>query len=84
MEPSYRKVLPISSAIAESAVNQVVSARMAKRQQMMWSDEGAHHLALIRVADLARKLSARTFDRITQPRRGVVDKLFYWPIEMAA
>jgi hypothetical protein len=42
----YRKGLPISSAIAESAVNQVVSARMAKGQQMRWCDEGAHHLAL--------------------------------------
>jgi hypothetical protein len=39
----YRKGLPISSAIAESAVNQVVSTRMAKKQQMRWCDEGAHH-----------------------------------------
>jgi hypothetical protein len=43
----HRKGLPISSAIAESAVNQVVSVRMAKKQQMRWSDEGAHHLALL-------------------------------------
>jgi hypothetical protein len=35
-----RKGLPISSGIAESAVNQVVSSRMAKKQQMRWSDEG--------------------------------------------
>ncbi len=35
-----RKGLPISSSIAESAVNQVVSSRMAKKQQMRWSDEG--------------------------------------------
>ena len=37
-----RKGLPISSSIAESAVNQVVSHRMAKKQQMRWTDEGAH------------------------------------------
>ena len=66
-----------------SAVNQVVSDRMAKKQQMRWSDEGAHHLALLRVADLNGKLYARPFGRITQPRRELVDKLFY-ALEMAA
>jgi hypothetical protein len=30
----YRKGLPIASSIAESAVYQVVSVRMAKKQQM--------------------------------------------------
>jgi hypothetical protein len=48
----YRKGLPISSSIAEFAVIQVVSTRMAKKQQMRWSDEGAHAMALVRVADL--------------------------------
>jgi hypothetical protein len=37
----HRKGLPISS-IAESAVNQVVGHRMAKKRQMRWTDEGAH------------------------------------------
>ncbi len=36
----YRRGLPISRSIAESAVNQVVSHRMAKKQQMRWTDEG--------------------------------------------
>lgn len=45
----HRKGLPISSAIAESAVNQVVSLRFAKKRQMRWSDEGAHLLAQVRV-----------------------------------
>jgi hypothetical protein len=36
----HRKGLPISSSIAESAVNQVVSYRMAKKRQMRWTDEG--------------------------------------------
>jgi len=55
----YRKGFPISSSIAESAVNQVVSLRMAKRQQMRWTDEGAHRLARVRVADLNGELSVR-------------------------
>jgi hypothetical protein len=31
--------LPISSAMAESALNQLVSSRIAKQQQMRWSDD---------------------------------------------
>jgi hypothetical protein len=46
----YRTGLSISSSIAESAVNQVVSHRMAKKQQMRWTDEGAHGTALRPVA----------------------------------
>ena len=53
----YRRGLPISSSIAESAVNLVVSHRMAKKQQMRWTDEGAHCLAQVRVATLNGELS---------------------------
>ena len=52
----YHKGLPISS-IAESAVNLVVSHRMAKKQQMRWMDEGAHCLAQVRVAVLNEEFS---------------------------
>jgi hypothetical protein len=52
----YRNGLPISS-IAESAVNQVVSHRMAKKQQMRWTDSGAHCLAQVRVAALNGELT---------------------------
>ena len=55
----YRKGLPISSATAESAVNQVVSSRMAKHRQMRWSDEGAHLLAQVRVRVLNDQLKPR-------------------------
>ena len=55
----HRKGLPISSSIAESAVNQVVSHRMAKKQQMRWTDEGAHYLAQVRVAVLNREFSVQ-------------------------
>jgi hypothetical protein len=53
------KGLPISSSIAESAVNEAVSQRMAKKQQMRWSDEGTHCLAQVRVADINGELSPR-------------------------
>jgi len=55
----YRKGLPISSAMAESAVNQVVSMRFAKKRQMRWSDEGAHLLAQVRVHTLNSDLRPR-------------------------
>jgi hypothetical protein len=38
----------IASGFVESAVNQVVSKRMVKRQQMAWSQRGAHLLLQIR------------------------------------
>jgi len=52
----HRKGLPISSSIAESAVNQVVSHRMAKKRQMRWTDHGAHCLVQVRVAVLNGEL----------------------------
>ena len=55
----YYKGLPISSSIAESAVNLVVSHRMAKKQQMRWTDEGAHCLAQVRVAVLNEEFSVK-------------------------
>nr|WP_323123722.1 hypothetical protein [Burkholderia alba] len=55
----YRRGIPISSSIAESAVNQVVSHRMAKKQQMRWTDEGAHRLVQVRVAILNGEFSPR-------------------------
>jgi len=54
----YRKGLPIAAALP-SAVNQVVSHRMAKKQQMRWTDEGTHCLAQVRVAVLNGELSVR-------------------------
>jgi len=38
----------ISSAFAESAVNQLVSRRMVKRQQMHWTKRGAHLVLQVR------------------------------------
>lgn len=44
----YRAGEVISSAFVESTVNQVVSKRMVKKQQMRWSSRGAHLLLQIR------------------------------------
>ncbi len=41
-----------ASAASAPAVNQVVSVRMARKQQMRWTDEGVHVVALVRVIDL--------------------------------
>jgi hypothetical protein len=44
----YRNGEKIASGFVESAVNQVVSKRMVKKQQMGWSQRGAHLLLQIR------------------------------------
>jgi len=44
----YRCGEAISNAFVESGVNQVVSKRMVKKQQMRWSPRGAHLLLQIR------------------------------------
>ena len=55
----HHKGLSVSSSIAESAVNQVVSLRMAKINQMRWSDEGPHLLAQVRVHEINSELRPR-------------------------
>ena len=44
----YRNGERISTGFVESTVNQVVSRRMVKKQQMRWSHQGAHLLLQIR------------------------------------
>ena len=44
----YRNGEKIASGFVESAINQVVSKRMVKKQQMGWSQRGAHLLLQIR------------------------------------
>ncbi len=48
----YRAGKPISTSRAEGTVNQLVSARMNKRQQMRWSPRGAHRVLQVRAAVL--------------------------------
>ena len=58
----YRHGETISTAFAESTVNQVVSKRMVKKQQMQWSEPGAHHLLQVRTKVLNDELR-ETFAR---------------------
>ena len=51
--------MPISSSIAESAVNEVVSLRCAKKRQMRWTNKGAHLLVQVWVAVLNGELKMR-------------------------
>src|SRR4051812_24354138 len=44
----YRQGKAISTGFTESAVNQVVSRRFVKKQQMRWSERGAHLLLQVR------------------------------------
>lgn len=54
----YRNGKPISTAFAESSIDQVVSKRMVKKQQMRWSQLGAHHLLQVRTKVLDGELQA--------------------------
>jgi hypothetical protein len=55
----YRHGERISSAFVESTVNQVVSKRFAKKQQMRWTERGAHLLLQVRTHTLNGDLRAR-------------------------
>jgi len=52
----------ISSSFVESTVNEVVTKRMVKKQQMQWSQKGAHYLLQARTATLNGDL-AKHFER---------------------
>ena len=52
----FRAGETISSAFVESAVNQVVSKRMVKKQQMRWTPKGAHLLLQVRTSVLNDEL----------------------------
>jgi hypothetical protein len=52
----YRYGERISTGFVESTVNQVISKRFCKRQQMQWTKRGAHLLLQIRVKTLNQEL----------------------------
>jgi hypothetical protein len=54
----YRSGRPISTSRAEGSVEEIVNARMAKRQRMRWTPSGAHCVATVRAA----VLDGRTHD----------------------
>jgi hypothetical protein len=75
--------------IAASLVRNLRSTRWsacawADTQQMRWTDEGAHVVALVRVADLNGELSAEAFGQVTRPRRSAIDRFWAEPMSLAA
>lgn len=46
----------ITTAFVESTVNELVSKRMVKKQQMRWTQKGAHLLLQLRVKTLNQEL----------------------------
>jgi hypothetical protein len=54
----YRNGEPIATGFVESTVNEVVSKRFWKRQQMQWSKEGTHLLLQTRVRTLNEALAS--------------------------
>ncbi len=52
----YRYGETISTAFAESTVNECISKRMVKKQQMRWTKKGAHLLLQVRVKALNQEL----------------------------
>lgn len=67
----YRYGEIISSAFVESTVNEIISKRMSKKQQMRWTKKGAHLLLQVRVKTLnneLRKLFCKWYPRMQQER----------------
>ena len=54
----YRNGEPIATGFVESTVNEVVSKRFCKRQQMQWSKAGTHLLLQTRVRTLNWELAS--------------------------
>jgi hypothetical protein len=52
----HRHGEPIATGFVESAVNQVVSKRLVKKQQMRWTMAGAHRLLQVRTRVLNQQL----------------------------
>jgi hypothetical protein len=52
----YRSKLPISTSRAEGCVDEIANARMAKKQRMRWSPQGAHRISTVRAAVLDGRL----------------------------
>jgi hypothetical protein len=74
----HRHGEPIATGFVESAVNQVVSKRFVKQQQMRWTPNGAHRLLQVRTRVLNQQLR-KDFERWHPQLRSDSD-----PVRMAA
>ena len=78
----HRNGETISSAFVESAVNQIVSKRMVKKQQMRWAPKSAHLLIQVRTRVLNNELGAafkRWYPSFVTPAESTPE-----PMELAA
>jgi hypothetical protein len=58
---AHRRVgLPVSPSRAESCVEEIAIARMAKRRRMRWSPHSAHRVAVVRAAVLDARFVTAT------------------------
>ena len=57
----YRNGERIATGFVESTVNQVISKRFVKKQQMRWTERGAHLLLQVRTKTLNEELRS-TFE----------------------
>ncbi len=58
----YRYGETISTAFVESTVNEIISRRMVKKQQMRWTKKGAHFLLQVRTKTLNNELKDKFHD----------------------
>ena len=66
----YRNGEIISTAFVESTVNEVISKRFVKKQQMRWTKEGAHNLLQVRTQVLNGdfyRLFCKWYPDMTEP-----------------
>jgi hypothetical protein len=59
--PNFGERETISTAFVESTVNQVISKRMVKKQQMQWTPRGAHLLLQTRTKVLNLTMNSRRY-----------------------
>jgi hypothetical protein len=63
----YRAGLRVATTLAGWAVNSLVAKRLVKKQQMRWSQHGAHMLMQVRTAEINGELRDRLRARFREP-----------------
>lgn len=74
----HRAGLPISTSLAESAVESVIGDRFKKNRKMRWTPKGANALLHIRVANLNGELATALKERSRLRRQPANDPGFFY------
>ena len=80
----HRSGLPISTSMAESAVESVIGDRFKKNRKMRWTPKGANALLHIRVANLNDELGNALKERHRARTRPANEPAFYSYLAAAA